>query len=572
MRESVGTIVDCGTGMHSTRPLALAKGSLSLYVAPAAAALLAVATSLTGCGAQDETSTAAEFSNDPGAPQNPSGTGADDGGTAQKPGRPGTSDAGGDAASQGAAAPTPPPPPKEPEKVAVHDLTVSEIALFQGVKVSLVKDGKAADPASRVAVVAGKSALLRVYVTPTADYARREITGELILRSGTSAPVTFTSTAAISAASQDGDLASTINFSIPDGTITATTNYSVRLLHLDAGKGTTPAQFPADAKPTALSAIDTGESLRVVLVPVRYNADGSGRVPDTSAAQLDKYRARLRAVYPTRKVEITVRAPYDYSGSIATGGSGIATLLQTITKLRKSDNAPADVYYYGAFMAADTFRNYCSGGCTTGICHLVTSADDTLNRACTGVGFTGEDSAGTMAHELGHAHGLPHAPCGGVSGSDTKYPYPQARIGSWGWDERSSKLVDPSQSKDFMSYCSPAWISDYNYEKLATRMAAVNTTRDVVRGAPVTYRFAQLNGEGQLRWGDTMTLDEPLVGEPHTVTYEAESGARQTVSGYFWSFDEIPGGTLLVPEPPQGVHTVTIAGFARTIVTQVPRF
>ena len=70
--------------------------------------------------------------------------------------------------------------------------------------------------------------------------------------------------------------------------------------------------------------------------------------------------------------------------------------------------------------------------------------------------------AHTIAHELGHNRNLYHAPCGGAGGPDRYYPYGDGNIGAWGYDLRSAQLVPPSQS-DFMSYCDPAWVSDYQF-------------------------------------------------------------------------------------------------------------
>ena len=70
-----------------------------------------------------------------------------------------------------------------------------------------------------------------------------------------------------------------------------------------------------------------------------------------------------------------------------------------------------------------------------------------------------------IAHELGHNMSLRHAPCGGAPGPDPWFPYPDGSVGSWGYDARDGRLVRPD-TPDLMSYCRPnMWISDYSFTK-----------------------------------------------------------------------------------------------------------
>lgn len=73
--------------------------------------------------------------------------------------------------------------------------------------------------------------------------------------------------------------------------------------------------------------------------------------------------------------------------------------------------------------------------------------------------------ATTMAHEFGHNLSLLHAPCGGPSRRDPWYPFPDGRIGAWGYDSRDEgELVSPER-RDLMSYCSQRWIGDYHFTR-----------------------------------------------------------------------------------------------------------
>ncbi|CAN5499555.1 hypothetical protein BH10CHL1_BH10CHL1_12990 [soil metagenome] len=82
------------------------------------------------------------------------------------------------------------------------------------------------------------------------------------------------------------------------------------------------------------------------------------------------------------------------------------------------------------------------------------------------------DAGQTLAHELGHNLGRAHVDCGDPDDVDTSYPYPTTQIDNvgaanhYGFDIKTRKPIKPDGAKDFMSYCKPAWVSDYGWKKL----------------------------------------------------------------------------------------------------------
>ena len=276
------------------------------------------------------------------------------------------------------------------------------------------------------------------------------------------------------------------------------------------------------------------QALKIVIVPVQYNGDGSGRVPDTSASQIEIYYDMFESLYPSSDINLTVRDTVNWTTEISPFGQGWGDLLSGIQNLRYQDNADDQTYYYGIFKPASSYYNYCNRGCIAGLSALVTDYRYASMRTSIGLGFSGTEAADTMVHEVGHAHGREHAPCGlGGQSSDNRYPNSNANLDQWGFDMRSTNLLPPNSYKDMMSYCSPIWISAYTYNGLYTRMKNVNSMPYIVNAEEVledsqrgsdAWMSVVIGLEGEVNWGypvgapsfpdlDAETKSAYLIGE-----------------------------------------------------------
>jgi hypothetical protein len=511
---------------------------------------------------------------DTGAPADDTGAPADDTGTPTT--APPTTDSGTTTTPPADTGTTPPadtgtppadsaPPPTPGTYDYASGLAVSEIAVFQGVKVSLWKGGAAA---SHVApVVAGRPGLVRVYVAPQAGWAARAVTGQLTLTSGGAAQ-TYSDTKTLSGASTDATLASTFDFDLPATAFNADTTATVELT---VPKGTgAAAGGSAMVSGVGFAADNPGSTLKIVFVPVKYMADGSGRLPDTSAAQMAIYQQTMMKLYPAKSITITLHAPWSWSSTISATGSGFDTILNSLSTLRQTDKAPADTYYFAAFDPSSSFNTFCGGGCVAGLSTVASSATDSFARVSTGLGYTGVDSAMTMAHEVGHAHGRNHSPtksggvaqCSQPSGTDASYPYTSGLIGTWGYDIGAKTMFNPANYGDIMGYCQSSWISDYTYRAFFARMKAVTGGADIFypAGAPTKFRLVAVGIDGSLTWGETVEPMEPPVGELTTYRYVGVDGSTiSEATGHFYPYSDLPGGLMLVPEGgPEGWHAIAI--------------
>jgi hypothetical protein len=492
---------------------------------------------------------------------NGSGDNGADGGTGSSTGN------GGDGG--GGTTPVPPAPTN-----LLAGASVSQVNVYQGSESVIVQSGAAATPG--VALVAGRPALFRIFVTPGSGFAGGNVTAQLRFEdAGGNALDSLSASASITAASTESDTNSTINFTVPATDIVANGKYSVALVDSGAPSvavGTAnPARFPQDGTTAPHGAKTTG-GLKITLVPV---ITSGGSPPDTSATQLQTLHDVMFALYPVTDVTITVHSTYNYNGTVSgTSSQGYEDVLEAITNLRQSDNPPDDVYYWGTFDPKSTFAAFCGGGCIAGLSTVDEDASDAADRVSTGIGYTGTDTAFTMAHEVGHAHGRNHAPGCGASGIDPSFPSAYdvsgsegtfGSIGIPGYDLVNKVFEDPSQTGDVMGYCPPTWVSDYTYNAFFTRVQQVNGAADVIGNplkftTPQPYRFVNVYDDGTARWGQAINMRDKPTGNPdHTVTYlDANGKSLGTATAHLHRFDHSNGGYLLVPEGPAGFTSIRV--------------
>jgi hypothetical protein len=445
----------------------------------------------------------------------------------------------------------------------VHGLRISEISIYQGVKVPLVIDGQPA--AQNAPIVQGRHGLMRVFVSPDPSWQPREVVARLELeRSGSSLPARE-SVRFIAGASNEGDLESAFNFELDAADLTGDVAYRVGLHEQPSsaaiGDPTPGATFPLIGK-QPLGAMPAG-ALEVVLVPIQYNADGSGRLPDLGPAMLEALQAQMFRTYPVPAVSLTVRAPIVWSyPPISAYGGGWSELWQAVASVRNQDNVAPNVYYYGVFQPTESFYQYCQQGCVAGLSAGGVGPNDAWARASLGVLYDAKHSAGTFIHEVGHAHGHDHAPCaphGQIDYIDPGYPYPGAEIGSWGFDLVDHQLIQPTSSFDFMSYCDPAWISDYTYGALFDRISLLNSSAFVRASAPRAYRMIAIDADGALSPGPRLELPSPPSGQHRTVRLlDDNQRPLADAEGRFHPFTHLLGGILLVPEPATEVRRLQV--------------
>lgn len=438
-------------------------------------------------------------------------------------------------------------------------LQLTEVAVYQAVKIPLATAdelnglvpvaGRSAD------VVSGRDALFRAFAVATEGWSGIA-TARLTLSSPEGNRV-FDATNDLRRNSDDLTFDSTFNFQVPGVAITPDTSWRIDVISPGSCASVPASRFP-DTAALALAPRTTGV-VKVKIVPIQYDSDTSGRLPDLSEAQIQRYRNLVGSMYPVTAAEITVRETVRTQLGV-TGQNGWEDLLDSLRLLRQEDRAPADVHYYGIISPAASFSSYCGRACTAGIAYVSKDRQAAL-RVGVGVGFTGQFAAQTLAHELGHQHGRLHSPCN-VDG-DPAYPHKGGSVGVWGFDRAANLIINPTGFTDVMGYCSPQWVSDFTYQGLLEHLALLQSQPTAAQAlrTTATWNVVMVDGKGNARWGHPITTSDEPSGTPELAHVLAEDGGEiTTVAVHRTALADSETSMFWVPEVKAGWASIVVPG------------
>jgi hypothetical protein len=336
---------------------------------------------------------------------------------------------------------------------------------------------KIACPDNSIPLVAGKPTVLRLYVNGVAPGANVAATALRPVNNPPpwGAPFSFAGSSGMVVAT-----AKPATRTDPSTTLQVTLRPSATLAsgRLDLVVLEYAPAWPNNAVASATSSIALQfverRRIRVRLVRIHYKGGGRDVAPPTQQdfwATAD-FAQRVLPV-PTPGFEIVRDSVAVYDGSFmridpsahdstwtgfAANQGTTGNLLNILDSLAAAESLPADVIYVCIYPGGVNQSNF--AGWAVGR-WIISSSD--------GV---------TFAHEILHKTGSPqHAPCGGPANVDPGYPdyptfsaLPPASIGEVGFDATALTALDPLTTRDLMSYCSPKWISPYNYVRAFHRL------------------------------------------------------------------------------------------------------
>ncbi len=440
-----------------------------------------------------------------------------------------------------------PPPTLE----YARGIRLTRLAVNQGVQVELVVDGVDVDPATHTSrIVNGRRTLVRAFWSLHADFEPRELVGRLTVRydDGTE----FVDDRPQMVEGESIDNGPSFQWLLAPENVREGMTIRVQALEPDpddvTGDVSDPPPILPYAQAMAVPVYDSMLEIKVVLIPVLHQFEGCEQVPMPTDDDVAAMRDQLEQNNALQDTIVTVGDPMPYTDPIGTSGKGFSPVLSALAMRREMDAPEPNVYYYGILAPCDGFPPGLLGQ-AIGIPPAPTE-ELAVMRIATGRWLgTGEATAETFVHEIGHTQGRRHVRCsGGEAGVDPNYPHENGRIGVWGFGIHDFKLRAPTAARDYMTYCANEWVSDYGWEQTLDTIEVL-TSWDYADVLPSrdAMLVGALHADGSSTWwtargaAPAVPTDARTVWTIDGVEVPADAVVQPMVDG--------PGALVMAPLP-----------------------
>ena len=403
-------------------------------------------------------------------------------------------------------------------------------------------------PAGDVPLLAGRDALLRVFLTSASSNAfyKPEVVATFSRGGEEVHRVTMALTDPLLPSLVDqGDLRRSYNAVIPGDLIQPGLEF---VIEADP-EGSVP--LTADSRtryPTSgLAVVDVVEvpPMELTVVPVLEAAAPDSSIFNWTNGIADDSRqvGLLRHAFPFAEFRARSREGYVTSRDLTTS-EGQWRLVLELEGVRAIERGTG--YWYGA---ASSVRGFVRGIARLG-----------------GPVSMGKPSIAELAHEVGHNLNLDHAPCGNPLFVDPHFPHRGGGIGAWGYDFRDGSVVVPETRRDIMGYCyAQGWLSDYNFEKVISHRGSVEADARPAAAQPPSEMLVLWGGvvDGELRIEPAFRVPSTERLPDRTGPYRLE-GFGDGVPEFSISFtpdeDQFGNKYFFFMVPPEALDRITLSG------------
>jgi len=441
-------------------------------------------------------------------------------------------------------------------------ISVSLVEANPGVAIPIGRNRAWVGPDGRNAPLPkGRNTVVRVYVdVDEATWVPRDIEARLSIYTPDGMVHEQSEVTTVGQDSSTASLQSGFLFGVVAEQMVPGAKYQVQLFEAaDTGWESLPevAEPPSTpAEPDHIGVEATELAMKVVLVPVAYSGPGCSETVEANDETLQRYADAMYQQNPLETLDVVWDDPYVVDDLDLTDGNDFFTLLGRAQQYRASQTPDANTYYYllfdncGACIAE-------SGGCLLGVAGGI--PDESMGaapmRVAIGTQFLSGDEVGmeTFVHEIGHTQGRSHVACPGAAagGPDPTYPYEGGEIGVWGFGVRDFQVRSATTHTDYMSYCNPTWVSDWQWNATYERIRTL-TSWDAA-GMSMPEDQAMLVGSvdpesGRAQWW-TERGGITTASEGHALRFMAGDAVLETTGAQVDAWSEGTGFTVRAPLP-----------------------
>lgn len=451
------------------------------------------------------------------------------------------------------------------ENVPARGIRIALVEANSGVAVPVARDGAWVDgPGRNAPMPKGRNTAFRVYVdVEEAGWVTRNIEARMTVIQSDGRETVYSESAEVAGDSSLTSLQSNILVGVVAEDILPYTAFQIELYEDGGDYSSLPeaAEPPRaiDAGPDQIGIEASEQNMKVLLVPIEYDFGGCQATPVLDEAGLQPYVDSMYQQNPLETLEVEVASPLRVDDLDLTNGNGFFTLLNRIVQYRASLGVDPNVYVYGLFDNCGVCIGD-GGGCLLGVAPGTPGASqgEAGMRAAIGTQFLSGSEVGieTFVHEIGHTQGRDHIACPGVSsaGPDPSFPHENGSIGVWGFGVRDFSIRNPSNHKDYMSYCSPTWVSDWQWSATFVRIKSLTEwdTTDVAPEPTGTQLMGTMNTETgeSLWWTDRGHLaDADVTAATSNVTMRMGEQTLHTSAAAIEPWSEGPWVTIRADLP-----------------------